>query len=92
VGNFDHVISDLVQFLIQFSDTVIDGFVTLEWWMRGQLSQLGLTPQAQTVAMLAIVAVLILGACKLFAALIRLAVVVLLILLALHIALPALRH
>jgi hypothetical protein len=92
LDSFEHVINSLLQFLIRLGDVIVGGIVTLELWMRGQLSQFGLTPQVQTVIMVALAAVLILGALRLFGGLIRVAVVLVLILIALHIVMPVLQH
>lgn len=92
MDSFEHVINSLLQFLIRLGDVIVGGIVTLELWMRGQLSQFGLTPQVQTVIMVALAAVLILGSLRLFGGLIRVAVVLVLILIALHIVMPVLQH
>jgi hypothetical protein len=92
LDSFEHVINSLLQFLIRLGDVIVGGIVTLELWMRGQLSQFGLTPQVQTVIIIALAAVLILGSLRLFGGLIRVAVVLVLILIALHIVMPVLQH
>jgi hypothetical protein len=92
VDSFAHIINSLLQMLIRLGDIIVDGIVKLELWMRGQLSQFGLAPQVQTVIMLAFAVVLILAAFKLFGGLIRVAVVLVLILIALHIVMPVLQH
>jgi hypothetical protein len=92
VDSFAHVINTLLQLLVRLGDIIIGGIVTLELWMRDQLAQFGLTPQVQTAIMLAIAVVLILLAFKLFGGLIRVAVVLVLILIALHIVMPVLQH
>jgi hypothetical protein len=53
---------------------------------------LGLTGPAQTVVMVAIAVVLILAALKLFGGLIRVAAVLVLLLIALHIVMPVFQH
>jgi low affinity Fe/Cu permease len=92
VDSFAHIINSLLQLLVRLGDIIVGGIVTLELWMRGQLSQFGLTPQVQTVIMVAIAVVLILGSLKLFGGLIRVAAVLVLILIALHIVMPVLQH
>ena len=92
MDSFAHVINSLLQLLIRLGDIIVGGIVTLELWMRDQLSQFGLTPQVQTVVMLAIAVVLILGSLKLFGGLIRVAVVLVLIVIGLHIVMPVLQH
>ena len=92
MDSFAHIINSLLQLLIRLGDIIVGGIVTLELWMRGQLSELGLAPPVQTVVMVAIAVVLILAAFKLFGGLIRVAVVLVLLLIALHIVMPVLRH
>jgi hypothetical protein len=92
VDSFAHVINTLLQLLVRLGDIIVGGIVTLELWTRDQLAQFGLAPQVQTVIMLAIAVVLILLAFRLFGGLIRVAVVLVLILIALHIVMPVLQH
>jgi hypothetical protein len=92
VDRFTNVIDSLLQLLIRLGDAIVDGIVALELWMRVQLEQLGLTGPAQTVVMVAIAVVLILAALKLFGGLIRVAAVLVLLLIALHIVMPVFQH
>jgi hypothetical protein len=49
-------------------------------------------PQLQTIILLAVAVILILGALKLFGGLIRVAVVLVLLLIAIHVLMPILHH
>jgi len=92
VDSFTHVINSLLQLMIELGNLVVSGLITLELWLRDQLAQLGLSPPIQTVIMVAIAALLIVGALRVFGGLIRIAVVLVLILIAIHILLPILPH
>jgi hypothetical protein len=92
VDSFEHVINSLLQLLIQLGDVIVGWIVIIENALRGQLMQLGVAPQLQTVILLACAVALILGALKLFGGLIRVAIVLVLILIALHILMPILHH
>jgi hypothetical protein len=92
VDSFTHVINNLLQFLIRLGDLIVGVIVTIELWLRAQLMQLGVAPPVQTVILIALAAVLILGSLRLFGGLIRVAVVLILILIAIHILMPVLQH
>ena len=59
-----------------------------EIWLRGVLQQLGVPHLLQTVLLLAVAAVLVLGSLRLFGGIIRVAVVLILLLIAIHIIMP----
>ena len=92
MDSFSHVINQLLQLLIALGHALVAALITIELWLRTQLGQLGLTPSVQTAIMVGIAAVLILGSLKLFGGLIRVAVILVLILVAIHIVLPVLSH
>jgi hypothetical protein len=92
VDSFKHVINSLLELLVQLGDLVVGWIVVIETALRGQLMQLGVAPQLQTIILLAFAVVLILGALKLFGGLIRVAVVLVLILIALHVLMPIMQH
>jgi hypothetical protein len=92
VDSFKNVINSLLHLIIELGDVIVGWIVIIEMWLRAQLMQLGVAPQLQTVILLALAVVLILGALKLFGGLIRVAVVLVLILIAIHIMMPVLQH
>lgn len=92
MDSFADAIDNLIKSFRRVGNSILDGFSTLELWMRGQLSQFGLTAQVQTIVMLALAVVLILVSCQLFSGLVRMVAVLMLIALALHIVLPVLQH
>jgi hypothetical protein len=92
VESFRHVVNSLLQLILELGDLIVAGIVTIELWLRAQLSQLGLPQTVQTVLLLALAAVLIISALKMFGGLIRVAVVLVLILIAIHVIMPLMSH
>jgi hypothetical protein len=92
VDNFTHFINSLLQVLIELGHALVGILISIELWVRSQLQQFGLAPNVQTAIMVGVAAVLILASLKLFGGLIRVALVLILILIALHILLPVLPH
>ncbi len=90
--SFSQFVTSLLHALIQLGNVIVAALVALELWLRAQLAQMGLPPLIQTIVMLALAGLLILGSLRLFGGLIRVIVVLVLILIALHILLPALPH
>ena len=92
MDSFTNVVNSLLQLLIRLGNLIVGGIIAIEVWLRDQLAQFGLSPAIQTVIMLALAALLIMTALRLFGGLIRVAVVLVLILIAVHILLPVLPH
>lgn len=84
------IVDTLLHYLVQIGRLLMSAVLALELWIRGELSQAGLPPAVQTVLMLAVAALLIIGALRLFGGLIRVGVVLVLLLIAIHIVLPTL--
>jgi hypothetical protein len=92
VETFTRAVDALLQLLIQIGDLILAGIVAVELWLRGQFALLGLAPPIQTVLLIAIAVVLILAALRLFGGLIRVAVVLVLLLVVIHVLLPVIQH
>lgn len=92
MGDFTQAINSVLQVLLQIGNLIVAGLVAVELWLRGQLAAAGMAPSLQTVVMLSVAALLILGALRLFGGLIRAIVILVLILVAIHILLPVLPH
>jgi hypothetical protein len=92
VDAFTRAINALLQLLIQLGHILLDGIVAIEVWLRTQLAMFGLPPAIQTAVMVAVAVVLILAALRLFGGLIRVAVILLLLLVVLHVLLPIIQH
>ncbi len=89
---FTNAINSLLHLLVKIGDLLVAALVAVELWVRAQLATFGLPPAVQTVIMLALAAVLIVGSLRLFGGLIRAIVLLVLILIAIHILLPVLPH
>jgi hypothetical protein len=92
LNSFSNIIHGLLQLLIQLGDLIVGWIVLLEMWLRDQLTHFGVAPQIQTLILLVLAVVLIVGALRLFGGLIRVAVVLVLLLIAIHILMPVLQH
>jgi hypothetical protein len=90
MDNVNRVLNSLLQLVIGLGDLIVGGILAIEEWMRGQLATLGVSPQIQTVILVVLAVVLILAALRLFGGLIRIAVVLVLALIAIHILMPVL--
>ncbi len=88
MGNFENAINTLLGLLKQFGLAVAALLTALEFWLRGVLQQFGVPHPLQTVILVAVAAILVLGALRLFGGLIRIAVVLILLLIAIHIIMP----
>ncbi len=89
---FTHAIETLLQLVIQLGDLMITGIVGIELWLRAQLAMFGLPPAIQTALLIALAAMLILAALRLFSGLIRVAVILVLMLILVHVLLPVVQR
>jgi len=92
VDQFNQTINSLLALLIRLGDLIVTGLKEGEVWLRGQLAALGVPSELQTVIMLALAALLVLGVVRMFGGLIRLLVVLILLLVAARVLLPVLPH
>jgi hypothetical protein len=90
MDSFTRFINSLLQLLIQLGDILFRVLVAFELWLRGQLGTLGLSANVQTVIMIAFAVMLIFGSLRFFGGLLRIAVVLILLLIAINILLPVL--
>jgi hypothetical protein len=90
MDDVNRLLNGLLQLVIALGDLIVGGIVAIELWLRGQLGQLGLAPQLQTAILVAIAVLLIVAALRFFGGLVRIAVVIVLALIAIHILLPVL--
>lgn len=91
MGNLQTAINSLLGLLTQFGLAVAAILTELELWLRGELQQLGVPHALQTLILLAVAAALVVGSLQLFGGLIRIAVVLILLLIALHIVMPVIQ-
>jgi hypothetical protein len=92
MDSFANIVRRLLDLLIALGNIIVAALITIEVWLRAQLTQFGLPPVIQTVILIAVAALLVIGSLRLFGGLIRIAVVLVLILIAIHVALPVLQH
>ncbi|HEY0184029.1 MAG TPA: hypothetical protein VGC09_14570 [Rhodopila sp.] len=92
MDSFTHLVRSLLDLLIGLGNIIVAALISVELWLRAQLGQLGLPPAVQTVILIAVAVLLVIGALRLFGGLIRVAVVLVLILIAIHVLLPVLQH
>ncbi|HEX3575267.1 MAG TPA: hypothetical protein VHU42_11765 [Rhodopila sp.] len=88
MGNFENAINTLLDLLKQFAMAVAAILTSLELWLRAELQALGVPHTVQTLVLLVVAAILVLGSLRLFGGLIRVAVVLILLLIAIHIVMP----
>jgi hypothetical protein len=88
VSELQTAIGTLLRVLTQFGLAVAALLTAFEIWLRGVLQQLGVPHVLQTVLLLAVAAVLVLGSLRLFGGIIRVGVVLILLLIAIHIIMP----
>lgn len=88
MGSFENAINTLLDLLKQFAMAVAAILTSLELWLRAELQALGVPHTVQTLVLLVVAAILVLGSLRLFGGLIRVAVVLILLLIAIHIVMP----
>jgi hypothetical protein len=88
VENLESAIAGLLQILKQLGLALAAILTALELMLRQELQKLGVAQNLQTVILLAVAVILVLGALRLFGGVIRIAIVLVLLLVAIHIALP----
>jgi hypothetical protein len=91
VAAFNQFLETALHLLVQLGDLVLAGLVALELWLRDGLTQLDVPRPIQTVLLVAMAALLIVAALRLFGGLIRVAVIVVLVLIAIHVLLPVIQ-
>jgi hypothetical protein len=91
VANLQSAIEMLLGLLTQFGLAVAATLTELELWIRSQLLEFGLSHAVQTVLLIGVAALLALGALRLFGGVIRIGVVLILLLVAIHIVMPVIQ-
>ena len=89
--NLQTTIDTLLKLLTEFGLAVAAILTRLELWLREELQHLGVPHTVQTPILLAVAVLLILGSLRLFGGLIRVAAVLILMLIAIHILLPVIQ-
>lgn len=84
------VLNSLLELVLSLGNVIVGGIIAIELWLRQQLGMAGVPEMIQTVILIVLAIVLILAALRLFGGLIRVAVVIVLALIAIHILMPVL--
>ncbi len=84
-------IDTLLKLLTEFGLAVAGILTGFELWLRGVLQQFGVPHTLQTLLLLAVAALLVLGSLRLFGGIIRIAVILILVLVAIHIVMPVIQ-
>jgi L-asparagine transporter-like permease len=84
-------IDSLLGLLTQFGVALAATLTAVELWLREQPQHLGVPHTVQTLVLVTVAAVLVLGSLRLFAGLIRVAAVLILVLIAIHIVAPVIQ-
>jgi len=92
MDDVNRVLNSLLQLVIGLGDLIVGGILAIENWLRTQLATMGLAPQVQTAILVVLAVLLIIAALRLFGGLIRIAIVLILALIAIHILMPVLQH
>ncbi len=88
MADLKDAVDTLLQLIVQFGVAVAGLLSAFELWLRGQLQQMGVPHTLQTVLLIAVAVVLVLGSLRLFGGLIRVVVVLILLAMAIHIFMP----
>ncbi len=88
MNGFSGLIGGLLTLLANIAEIILAAIVAVELWLRSALRLLGAPPLVQTIVLIALAIVLILGSIRLFSGIIRIGVVLVLILIVMHIIMP----
>ena len=88
MANLQHAVDTLLKLIMQFGFAVAALLGGFEIWLRGQLQHMGVPHTLQTVVLIVVAVVLVLGSLRLFGGLIRVVVVLILLAMAIHVMMP----
>lgn len=92
MDQLERFISDLIHLLLRMGESFLRGLEAVEIALRDELTIMGVSPPIQTVLLVLSAIALILITVRLFGGLIRFVIVVIVVLLALNLLLPAMLH
>ncbi|HQT79619.1 MAG TPA: hypothetical protein PLD10_21465 [Rhodopila sp.] len=90
MDSFQQLTNRLLHIVVQLGDLLMAAILAVELWLRGIFARAGLPPMVQTILLVALAALLIVSSWRLFGGLLRIAVVLILLLIGLHILRPVL--
>jgi hypothetical protein len=91
VENLKAAVDAVLRLLMQIGIALAALLTGLELWLRQELQRLGVPHAAQTVILIVVTALLILGSLRLFGGLLRFAAVLILVLIVLDLVVPVLQ-
>jgi hypothetical protein len=89
MGDLTRIVDDVVRLLVRLGGSILDAIQSIEISLRLQLSAAGLPPTAQTAILILAAIGMILLAVRVLGGLLRFFVILVLVLLALKLLLPA---
>jgi hypothetical protein len=87
-----NALETLLQLFVRLGDLIVAAIVAVELWLRTLLGQLGVPSSIQSVLLIALAIILVLGALRLFGGVIRIAIILFLLLIAIHALAPVIPH
>jgi hypothetical protein len=90
VDNFNHLLNQFLQLILLVGNVLVTGIIAVQTWLRGALASFGVPEQVQSVVLVVVAVLLVLTCLRLFGGLIRLAILLLLVLVAVHFVAPML--
>lgn len=84
------VLDRLLELLLSLGAVIVNSIIAIELWIRNQLTGWGVPAGIQTAVLVVLAIVLVALAFRLFGGLVRIAIIILLALIALHILMPVL--
>jgi hypothetical protein len=88
VDSLKQLLSQLLHIVFEVGNLLVAGIIAVEAWLRGVMTGAGLPEQLQSVVLIVIAVLLVVSCLRLFGGLIRIAVVLILLLVALHFLAP----
>ena len=85
MDHFSRAIEALFRFILFLGSVIVGAIITVEYWLREQLTQLHVPRATQSIVLVLFAVVLVIGSLRLFGGLIRLAFVVVLLLITIDI-------
>jgi hypothetical protein len=91
VQTLTQLLESILGLITLLGGLVLQALVAVETWLRSQLTMLGAPPPVQTAILVAVALILILAAFRLFGGLIRIAVIIVVVLIAIHALMPVIQ-
>jgi hypothetical protein len=91
VQTLTHVLESILGLITLLGGLALQALVAVETWLRTQLGLLGAPPPVQTAILIAVALILLLAAFRLFGGLIRVAVIIVVVLIAIHALMPVIQ-